>query len=730
MTGRVVALVRRALAAALVVLAAVFGGLPTAGAAVPNVGPAILGTMPSVEAASTPDAVTITLRSVTPQVIGPTSTLTVTGTVQAIGGAVANPAIRLVRPRGLVLTTRSDVQAWATGSTSAATLLLARAPLATTLTPGGSTPFTLTTSTDGLRLTRSYGALPLAVEVVAPEGTVLQSVHTFVGWSAPGAGPTPRVSMSWVAPITLAADPALFATDADARTTAWTAELGPAGRLTRLVEGTKGAKVAWALDPVVIGPRYGTLAMSRMTAGEDPVAGLQARFRAILGAATPPRTLLELPYADPDLAAGTNDRVVPSVIFDSMDAGLLLDRMLGTTVAARVAWPADGRLTDQREQAWVSAYRGTLGAILASADATGGDSTSTPSAPAKGTRGTAVLRWDDTLSDAAAAAGSDPTTVLSLQRFVAETAALVAERPSAARDVLVMLPRGIDADPTLLTQFLGTAQGLPWVSTGDVSSLMATATGDAAPTIEPGPGTAVQEDPVLNAGMIDTLSAQDSVLTTIDSTVRRPSEFVQHWQDVVSQLTSTRWRGGAGAHNVLFGQLLAATDGFMQGLSITTQTTNFLADEGVLRVTVVNDLDQTVDGISLVLTPDNSRIRIVEPAAPVRIEPHSKATVQVRVAAVAAGLVSVDAWLTNAYGTRLGQPTQLTVRANPPGTWMYVVGIAVVALVLVVGLVRGLRRPVRRAPGVDDVDVIAPTPERRLTEAVERPPATRPPARL
>ena len=174
----------------------------------------------------------------------------------------------------------------------------------------------------------------------------------------------------------------------------------------------------------------------------------------------------------------------------------------------------------------------------------------------------------------------------------------------------------------------------------------------------------------------------------------------------------------------------AATSEFTQGLTITTQTTNFLADEGVLRVTIVNDLDQTVEGVRLVLTPDNARIRILEPAAPVRIERHSKATVQVRVAAVAAGLVSVDAWLTTADGTRLGQPTQLTVRANPPGTWMYIVGIAVLALVLVVGLVRGLRRPVRRANGVEDVDVVAPTPERPLTEAVDRPRANRPPAKL
>ncbi len=721
MSHRVVALSRTALAAALVVLAAVLGGLPAAEAATPEV-----GTTPRVVTASATDAVTITLRSVTPPVIGPTSTLTVTGHVQSVGATLANPTIRLVRPRGVALTTRSDVDAWATGATTTATTLLARAPLSATLTPGGSAPFTLTTSADGLRLTRGYGALPLSIEVVAPDGTVLQSVHTFVGWSSPGSGPTPRVSISWVAPITLAADPALVAIDADARNTAWNDELGAAGRLTRLVQGTSGAQVAWALDPAVIGSPWGTPSPT----SEDPVAALRARFRATLVAAAPPRTLLELPYADPDLAAATNDRVVPSVITDGLDSGLDLNRMLSMRVSARVAWPADGRLTDQREQAWVTAYRDTLGAVLASAEATGGTPSSTPSASAKGPRGTAVLRWDDALSDAAADAGSGPTTVLGLQRYVAETAALVAERPSVARDVLVVLPRGLDADPTLLAQFLATAQGLPWVSTGDVTTLLAAAADGTAPTIEPRPSTAVQEDPVLNGGMLDDLDAQARLLTTISRTLRDAGEFVGHWRDVISQLTSTRWRGEANAHNILYAQLRAATSEFTQGLTITTQTTNFLADEGVLRVTIVNDLDQTVEGVRLVLTPDNARIRILEPAAPVRIERHSKATVQVRVAAVAAGLVSVDAWLTTADGTRLGQPTQLTVRANPPGTWMYIVGIAVLALVLVVGLVRGLRRPVRRANGVEDVDVVAPTPERPLTEAVDRPRANRPPAKL
>lgn len=673
-------------------------------------------------AASTGTAVTLTVRSVSPPVLGPTSTLTVAGTVQSTG-VVANPSVRVVRPRGIGAGTRAEVDAWASGAATAPTLLLARRPVGASLGADAVVPFSLTMPVDGLQLTRAFGAVPIAVEVLDEAGGVLTTVRTFVGWSAPAAGATPRMSLGWVAPLTLAADPALYGTDRAAALAAWGAELGPAGRLTRLVQGTATSPVAWAVDPAV----FGVPERSAEQVAADPVTPLRAGFVSALASAAAGRSVLALPYADPDLAAATDGSAVSDLVARRLTHGPDLATLLPARTLSRVAWPADGEFDDRRETAWRTAYQGSLALVLASAEATAPAGAGTPDARAVGPAGTPVLRWDDDLSRAAGDAGRALTAALSTQSFVATTAALAAERSATTRTTIAVLPRGIDADPALLAQFFATVDTLPWVSPVDVADRVAAV--GAASRIEPQPDTVTHEDAVLGPGLLGSLQAQEGLLATIGQTLVDSGAFVGRWDDVVAQLTSSRWRGETVGNTALFGDLVTATGDVTQGLSITAQTTNFLADEGVLRVTVVNDLDQTVEGVQLVLAPQNARMRVVEPAEPVRIERRSKATVQVRLAAVAAGLVPVDAWLTTADGTRLGQATQLTLRANPPGVWMYVVGAAIVALVLVAGLVRGLRHPTRRPPGAEQVDVVEPTPERRLTEPVVHPSAPSPPDR-
>jgi hypothetical protein len=109
-------------------------------------------------------------------------------------------------------------------------------------------------------------------------------------------------------------------------------------------------------------------------------------------------------------------------------------------------------------------------------------------------------------------------------------------------------------------------------------------------------------------------------------------------------------------------------------------------------VTVVNELAVPVDGVRLVLNPTNPRLRIVSQPGPVQIAAGSKAVVPVQAEALAAGLVTVNATLTTGDGTPIGVPGSITVRANPPGYLFYIVGGAIVALILVLGIIRTLRR--------------------------------------
>ena len=162
-----------------------------------------------------------------------------------------------------------------------------------------------------------------------------------------------------------------------------------------------------------------------------------------------------------------------------------------------------------------------------------------------------------------------------------------------------------------------------------------------------------------------------------------------------------------------------------RGISVAPQTTNFLADEGTLQVTVVNDLGVEVDGVRLLLNPTNPRLRIVSQPEPIQIAANSKAVVPVRAEALAAGLVPVNATLTTSDGTPIGVPGTITVRANPPGYLFYIVGGAIVALVLVFGIVRSLRRSRKSAARAAAPVVAAPSGWSRVRSSRRRASATR-----
>jgi hypothetical protein len=152
---------------------------------------------------------------------------------------------------------------------------------------------------------------------------------------------------------------------------------------------------------------------------------------------------------------------------------------------------------------------------------------------------------------------------------------------------------------------------------------------------------------------------------------------------------------------------LAAGDGPIAEVQRFEQ---MLADEGVLLVTVVNDLDEPVSGLRLVLTPGNARMRVVETPASVDIEARSKASVPVRLAAVAQGVVPFSALLTTRTGAPVGVAGTIEVRAAPPGAWLYVAFGGALGVILVVGVVRSLRRPSKVQTDIA-LDPVEPTPE-------------------
>jgi hypothetical protein len=345
-----------------------------------------------------------------------------------------------------------------------------------------------------------------------------------------------------------------------------------------------------------------------------------------------------------------------------------------------------------------------------------------------------VLRWDDRLGALLARLKTPREAVLAAQEFVAQTAALLAERPSISRTILAVPPRGFDAglDADLVSTFFDATKQVPWLRTVGVDSAMLPGRGlDSAPPLptdapasrvtptDPA-SAAASNGPAAGRSLLARVFQQRSVIDQLSSVLAQGSPTIAAWSDLPGQAASTRWRTDPAGREALLAGLEQSTATVSNGLMVIPQTTNFLADEGVMQLTVVNSLDEPVRGLRAVLAPGNGRIVVVDPGAPVDIAANAKATVSVRLAVLAQGLVPVNAWLTTADGTRIGAVQQLTIRAAPPGAWLYIGMSVLFGLILIAGIVRAVRRPPRMVVDTRGLDPVDPTPEAPVVAPVQR----------
>lgn len=528
------------------------------------------------------------------------------------------------------------------------------------------------------------------------------------------------------------------------------------------------------VSPAVAGPQPSVAVSAPPTTPTTPATapdpattpsevGARASFLAALAAATAGQRVYALPESDFDLAAlrpgDTGSALVGQALLPATRLTTALPAALPATSPAgtagalpRLAWPVDGVLTEGLDERLRAAYRTGPDVLLLSA-ATTRTGELTPEGAARTAAGTPVARWDDRLSDIAAHAGDPLLTAEVLQRFAAQSAVLLAERPSIRRDAVVALPRGLDPDAAALSRFLQDVRTIPWLtpvgldavathgagSTTPIATAPPTgasravsgatsgaasgaASGDRSETTSGAPSGAVAPT-VLTDGVLPAITERQAALMAYR--VAQPNTVgdvttTDRWVDIALTLTSVRWR----TNPTGFRELLQGLDGEVAavsaGLGIVPQTANFLADEGILLITVANDLDLPVADITVHLAPTNARMAVSEPITPISIAARSKATVPVRMIAVAQGLVPIDAWLTGPDGARVGSSTTIQVRAAPPGAWLYVVAGAGLLALLIVGAWRSLRRP-SRVPDSVVLDPVEVQPEPPLEDPLEPP---------
>jgi len=540
-------------------------------------------------AASLTEPVTVSLTSITPTIVVPRAPVIIIGTVRNTGSVpIASPVARALlgeRP----LPTRAAVSGWDVSTDEQPAAEVARTSLGETLAPGSVVRFALTIPATAINHRQSFAVLPLRVEVVGttPESTssktVLGNQRTFLPTlsSVKAYEPLP---ITWLVPLTLDPDPALHGEDSTARTAAWTKAIGPGSRLDRLIAGTDSTRVTWAIDPAILGPPQApdpvapsttpiptptatTPPLPGNTGNPDPVTQLTSTLARRLKAAAPRHTLWSLPYADPDLAA-----LLPLTSGNSALAALVgQPSTLDVTVGpghSDIAWPVDGTLTAERETQLRQAFSSQgLAAAVTSASTLRSPSGPTGDASRKSIGGLALLAYDEALSRTFTQTSSAATGATAIQRFLADSMALLGERPGTRnRSVLVAAPRTFAGDPTVLGTFFAAIAQAPWLTPTTTEQLLAASRG--APPEDPAVGASGSEgaatsppatptasvpaaDPLspgaspMTSARLGAIPGTLSAITGIASIRDDARPFQVRWTDAQAQQLSVRWRDHA-----------------------------------------------------------------------------------------------------------------------------------------------------------------------------------------
>ena len=734
-----------AISALTIALLAIFAPMPAATAATAATAQTTRGAQTDVEV-STP-ALTVSLTSITPDVAVPRAPILISGVVRnSSGGTLTSPMARALMGQS-PLNSRQAVSDWTTMPVNQPLDEIAQKSLGQTLVQGAVAGFTLTVPADAVSHSRPFAVIPLSIEVTGTTSAATQAsgqVKTFLPTLGAVKAFVP-LSIAWLVPLTLDPNPALAGMASPARTAAWTKVIGPGSRLDKLIQGTENADVTWAIDPAILGPAQTPLPVDPLltqppptsggsapptqgsTAIADPVTGLTTALAQRLKSAATSHTLWSLPYADPDLAA-----LLPLTSGGQSLAALIshpstLDVAVGPA-RSDIAWPVTGALTLQAQAQLRSAFASPgLTAAVTSASPLPSHGAPTPDATSKSSSGLALLAYDEPLSRTVAQTSSRANGPVTIQRFLADSMALLGERPGTPnRSVLVAEPRTFAGDPAVLRSLFAAVAKAPWLVPATTDQLLAGSeklapevpgagrdgSTSTSPTSTPKPSTPDLLSPGTSPLSSERLARMPGKLSTIGGMASILADgplFTSTWTDAQVQELSARWRSHPHGLTVIDAATRAAIATVSNGVKVVPSSVNFFADRGVVQVTVQNDLDVPIHDVHLTLTPAQPRLRIERQPEPLRIGANSRANVHVEVTSIAAGLVTVDAALTTRNGTPLGQDSKVTIRVQPPASWIYWVLGGLAGIVLVLGTLRSLRRgstrgsrPDAQEPSLDD----------------------------
>lgn len=651
MSGR---LARRVLSATLALVAAVL----------------VVPALPAA-AADDPFPVRVEITSIDPVVLRPGEDLTVRATLHNDGDTELEHASAVLRINRFRISTRDDVEAWAdrpdtdvVGNRDDATQVLDD-PLA----PGASADVTLTVPAAEvglLDLPGVWGPRGLAVEA-RDSGVRTGITRSFVLWY-PEESVTP-VPVSVLLPVAGPTTDPL----ATAATNTLDALTDPAGRLGRTLAAAQvDNAIGIAADPALV---------EQARAG-----GTQSQSWAqALVAATGRHDTFTLPWSDPDVAAvaHADESSLLDVAVDRSQASDVLGTGRRTVVWAAPDQALDGPTTT------LAAGADALAAI-APTPAVGAESSVAHARMSTTSGALDRLVPDGTLS----AMLVDPSTVqagttsaTTAQRALAELAVIAREDEASPGPVLLAPGRDQVPDPVAVETVVHALRTAPWVQVDPVSTLLVgTATRVDAPT---GRVTANDEIPT---SQVTTLAETRAHAVDFSAVTPDPATLLAGVDEETLAPLALAWRTDPPGRTTLAKGVVKSVTERTVGLSIAPLSDlNVISAEAPVRVTLRNELEVPAT-VQLVMTPRKACLQ-VDPIDAVTIDPASSAIVAVNLRATANCDVTVTATLESTDGDVVAAPRQFTARVSPT---IESVGTYAVGALLVVGLVLGIVRTVRR----------------------------------
>jgi len=646
-----------------------------------------------------------------------------------------------------------------------------------------STPFDLRLPLEELRLGRRNGVFPLTVQARARVGSEdrrsqVGLAATFIPW-LPNA-PIAPTRIAWVVPLVdqprRGPDEVLLD---NALTELLEADGAGGGRLHRVLRsGTSGAAggcdrsagplepapgtgpdattdgapdatvplvpvappcrgepvpLTYAVDPDLLGSVEAmTQPYPVRSAGEVETlpasADAQAWLDALRAAAADGADVLALPYGDPDVVALTRPG---SQLRDDVEALRRLGqseagRVLGREPLSSLAWLPPGPLGSsvdtlaggQVDTLLIHPSSLPDAAPLAGRTPNARTTLSSTAEPVN------ALVLDEALSRLLVV---DPTARswqgerLAEQRWIAEAAALTAERPSESRTIVVAPPRRADLLPGVAGAAIADSGRLPWLCPVSLAAAAAGTESCAVLPDEQGPaqseprGTPVprtQDDTELSADFVADLGevreaadqfTEQVLVAGSDAATDTKARLLR----ARGRTASSAWRtqpGGLAMLRLLRTEVEALRQ---QVRLVISQPVLLTGSSGTIRLVVQNELGQPVNvGVGL---PRNPAARLESSDTRLQVIPARQAVqVAIRVDVRTSGRFTVRASLVDAAGEPFGEQVELPVRSTQYGrVALGITGVAAAVLLTAVG-VRITRRALRRRPADEPAEPVEP----------------------